>query len=825
LQYGADLNTCNGEPCGYLGTGKVTITDSKFDENYHNPPVEAWPFGLRVRARGAISLAGVSASNNGVKDDFQSWGAILDNSWSPLVSPITITNSSFIANHKDTANLEVYTKGVIILTNVRANENGEGGGAILDNTSSSTFAGVSVQGSPGPGNDFSDNAGTGLIIRTDGSISLSGVSANYNDGLGLDLVNIGGTGDITFKSGLFDHNSLDNLTIITNGAITLTNVYSSWSLGGIGIYLNNIGGIKPLSFTQGSATYNSSSGLYALSNGAVTLTGLITHDNSLYGIYVNNSDGTAGVTLKDCSADYNGQTGVYILTKGADILTNTEAIYNHKYGVKLGFAESMIIPKSVTITNADIAYNGDTIGGYDNLNLISKSFVTLKDVAASHCAIGACNGASLGDYDYSLPIPGAVTINGGNFDDNREVGLWVYAKGNIALSEVVAWFNEASGAVLDNTQGAPLHPTISISNSEFNQNTVDGLRLTSLGAITITNIKTNYNTNGGAAIQNYSGNISLLTTGDNSNEFIMNEGTNGGLALDTPGSVVLNNLYVSGNNLGYGVSVYNSGGTGYVGNVTVTGGIFDANQVGLSIPNSNGVILVSGIEATDNSSEGALFNNTADTYGTKGVTISRSIFDNNHTGLEVHSWGQITLNAVSASHSTSGTGAILDNQDSTLTTPKGISVLGKLGANNFDSNTGGHGLTIFSKGTVIVTDTSANDNAYYGIYINNWQSGFGKGTVSLSDLNVNRSGMYGIYIVSNNAVTLASSTIMFTSSPYDGIYIKTYSHNLNISDSLIAANKSRGLFAELGTGIFKMTSTFYFGNCTTSGTENIRITH
>ncbi len=35
-QYGADLNTCHGTPCEWLGTGKVTITNGTFDDNPNN---------------------------------------------------------------------------------------------------------------------------------------------------------------------------------------------------------------------------------------------------------------------------------------------------------------------------------------------------------------------------------------------------------------------------------------------------------------------------------------------------------------------------------------------------------------------------------------------------------------------------------------------------------------------------------------------------------------------------------------------------------------------------------------------------------------------
>ncbi len=129
-------------------------------------------------------------------------------------------------------------------------------------------------------------------------------------------------------------------------------------------------------------------------------------------------------------------------------------------------------------------------------------------------------------------------------------------------------------------------------------------------------------------------------------------------------------------------------------------------------------------------------------------------------------------------------------------------------------------MAIDSKGAVIVSKVTANNNSLHGIYIDNYQSGDGKGTVTLSYLTANNNFDTGIHVISNNTVTLSSATVMFTNSlAVSGAYFSTNNHNLTISNSLITANGNTGIRAVMGgtTGIFKLINTYYFGNCTVAG--------
>jgi hypothetical protein len=872
---GANLDTCWGTPCTAGGTGKVTINGGHFDGNVNTSG--SLFHGLSVNSRGAISLSNVSANNNGSPFSW-SYGAILDTSQSQLVSPVTVSNSSFNYDWNGVNTLLIKSKGAITLTSVQNSNNGDGGGALLDNTYGTT-AGVILQGNSSAWNYFDGNTlGPGLTIHSNGPISLGYVEASNNGGIGVDLLNTSGAGNVTLQHGVMEYDSL-GMQIYTHGAITLTSITSTHNTYN-GIFLDNHQSStpKPITFTHGYISTNGFSGVNAFSKGAFSYTDVRVYD-SLYGIYIDNTGGTAGVTLKDSggnnstfsgvvvytngsivltnvssntngvdgfflrnwtastpqpvtvnglTANSNQAIGLYVLTTGAINLSNITAQKNSNFGVKLGDAAAGIIPRSVTISHATLDQNGWSTGGYDNLRLLSGSFVNLSYIYATNCIWNTCYGAVLGDPNFGpTSIPGLVTISNSLFADNIFDGLWVYSKGNIVLKNVVATFNGWDGVRLDNTPGNPLFPTSSVSNSDFMNNGMNGLEIHSRGAITLTNIIAFGNSGYNTYLRNESGNVSLLTTGVNVNKFNDNSGGVGGLNIDTQGSVILNKVVASGNTGSFGVYVHNSSGTGYVGNVTVTGGNFSANDRGLVVPNSNGVILVNGVSADGNTTYGALFNNTVDHSGAKSITINKSIFDKNGYGLKVDSWGQITLNNVTASGSTSGidSGAILNNSYNTLAAPKGVSVLGSLGNNLFNGNAG-EGLLIVSMGSVIVTKTAANDNGYYGIEIYNDYGGLGKGPVTLSYLTANHNNGRGISVYSNNNVTLSNSTVMFTAAGIYAVSIGTHNHNLTVSNSLITANGFTGLNANMGpTGIFSLINTYYFGNCTGGGTLNVEVTH
>ncbi len=96
----------------------MTITGGTFNDN---PGFAGDMYALDIYARGAISLANVSVDGNGTNNP--TGGANLDTHFSQLISPVTITNSTF--NDNDASlywNLVVLARGAITLTSVQASE-------------------------------------------------------------------------------------------------------------------------------------------------------------------------------------------------------------------------------------------------------------------------------------------------------------------------------------------------------------------------------------------------------------------------------------------------------------------------------------------------------------------------------------------------------------------------------------------------------------------------------------------------------------------------------------------------------------------------------
>ena len=98
---------------------------------------------------------------------------------SPIAGlPVTVSDSSFSRSWFGFDGLKIESKGLITLTNIRANDNG-GNGVYLDNKISGGTAGVTINAGTGKGNEFQGNRLSGLVIRTNGAVTATNLySAN-----------------------------------------------------------------------------------------------------------------------------------------------------------------------------------------------------------------------------------------------------------------------------------------------------------------------------------------------------------------------------------------------------------------------------------------------------------------------------------------------------------------------------------------------------------------------------------------------------------------------------------------------------------------------
>lgn len=412
-----------------------------------------------------------------------------------------------------------------------------------------------------------------------------------------------------------------------------------------------------------------------------------------------------------------------------------------------------------------------------------------------------------------------VTLINVNANENNSDGILITTRGTVSLTKINADRNGNFGLSL--SQFGTAYPTVTLTTGHFWFNDNYGLVIYGRGAVTLKDISADDNEGNGAYIQNVSGNVSLLASSTGGNTFNYNYGVHDGLDINTRGTVTLNKVTATGND-GSGVYLWSTA-TGYTGNVVINGGTFEgggAQDYGL-VALSNGTITLNNVTANDNDFDGIHLNNIYDTTGAKGITVTRIwVHGNGNNGLLADSYGSITVNGIDAQDN-ADRGVDLDNTYGAFSTPKNISVLGISGFNNISGN-GAQGLYILSEGTVSVSKINLTSNVGYAVYINNYQSGLGKGTVTLSYLNVNNNNSRGITIESNNAVSLKYLTVLSNGSGSHGIVVNTHNHNLSVIGSTISNNGAYGLYGSIGTGVFSLSSTYYFGN---RGAYNIYILH
>ena len=216
--------------------------------------------------------------------------------------------------------------------------------------------------------------------------------------------------------------------------------------------------------------------------------------------------------------------------------------------------------------------------------------------------------------------------------------------------------------------------------------------------------------------------------------------------------------------------------------------------------------------------------------GTKSVTINKSTFNSNSSnGLQVGSYGNIILNAITASDNyDGGSGAYLYNLGGTGT----VTVLNTLGTNTFNNNEY-HGLWIASDQAVIITGVTASFNdSGYGIYVDNDEGT--NALVTLTKTTTNYNGLNGVLVYSRGAVTLNSAVAMFNGLDDLGtpaieaangftIYSQNPDCRTTFTNSVAIGNGGYGIFLHKNGGSYLLTNTIYFGNNVSGGYRNLLI--
>ncbi|CAG0962132.1 Alpha-agarase [Anaerolineales bacterium] len=681
----------------------VTVNNIVVDGVTGNPSVEI-EIDTPVTNTYSVVLNNVEVRNNA-----NNIGAFIDNDES--TGSVTVSNSRFINNGDNDDGLQILAMGNVTLLNVTATDNGDEG-VQIDNRASSSSSTVQVLGT----NVFTGNSGDGLYILSDGNITLNNITANNNLDNGIDIDNTSGNTNATFTvtgTNSFSNNVNNGMNVLTEGAITLSNIVASGNTAGTGAYLMNdytgAGGVTLTGANVFNTNYNS--GLVIDSRGAVSI-GNVTASGNIR---------ADGVNIDNCSWG-GGTLGC------------------------LGSGDVTLIGASVFANNG----NGGDRGLYVN----SNGNVLMADVTSTG---NRGNGVEINNTsNTSSTTTATVQIGGTNvFTGNSGTGLVIYSKGNIGLNNVTAGANTSSGVYIENQNGTTTASVTFTGLNSFAGNTSNGVSVRSKGAITLSNVTANGSTaDSGAYLRNdYSGAVGGVTlTGSNS----FSNNRDYGLQVLSLGAVNLNNLTADNNVLEYGAYIYNAG-TGASGDVTIAGtNSFSGNDdYGLGIV-SRGAVTLENVTANGNkTADGVNINNAA---GTRDVTLTGTqTFTNNGNdeyddGLYISSQGNVSLAGVIATGN-KDEGVEIDN------TPGTASATVQIGGTNVFSNNVGTGLLIYSEGNVGLNNVTANTNTNgNGLYIENYNSAT-NGTVTLTGTN-NFSGNRnsGLYVRSKGAITLSDVT-------------------------------------------------------------------
>ncbi|MCC7116937.1 MAG: right-handed parallel beta-helix repeat-containing protein [Anaerolineales bacterium] len=368
---------------------------------------------------------------------------------------------------------------------------------------------------------------------------------------------------------------------------------------------------------------------------------------------------------------------------------------------------------------------------------------------------------------------GAVTINNviiGNALTNvasTTFGLNVATKGNILLNNVFIQGGQntdgshvMNGAVLDNTSGAG---TITVNNSDFSGNEGFGLSALSKNAITLNGISANLNGGDGVALTNNSVQGKAVTL-KGLKEFNHNAGD--GLKITSAGLITLSNL-VAHTNGGAGVFLDNTSSVSNLG-VTVGGvnSLLSNGGVGIEIY-SHGVITASNLNASYNSETGAILDNCDDeglgctAIVAKFIKLTGSnIFNGNgatnENGLEILSFGAISVNALNASGNV-GSGAYIDNARDNVNGLASTGTWTLTGYGSFNDN-GGNGLEAHTNGNMVLLNLNASNNGGDGANLVTDKAAGGS-NFTLGGFNVlSDNGGCGLCVVAAGAITASNIT-------------------------------------------------------------------
>jgi hypothetical protein len=437
-------------------------------------------------------------------------------------------------------------------------------------------------------NTFSDNAAQGLHVESYGVITLNNVTATGNTGYGAEIINNLSNAATAPKVALTGTNTFSNndnygLTVVSKGAITSASKLTASGNtpnSAIGALLENTFGncvdlgsgctyATPAGITllgTNSFNDNDGDGFVAKSYGAITINNLTASGNGAtgpgYGAYIDNC-----ITVSGCTA---------------------------------------VFPRDVKLTGTNTFNSNKTTGlDVESAGAIIVSNLTANDTVTDYGAV--VNGYTEGK---------GVTLSGVNtFNDNNLQGLWILSLGPITLNNITASFNGNIGVIADNDDASGPWAFKLTGTNWFEGNTGGGFEVYSKGAISVNSITAIDNIGGSVLLDNDAGTAGITMTGNNF--FLGTTGAAAGLRIRSLGAVSLSNITADGN-AGGGLVIESAT------NVTISCGSFTNNTGrGLDITYS-GLLTLKGVTASGNTSTDLSYVDSSPTIPPADLVIVRS---------------------------------------------------------------------------------------------------------------------------------------------------------------------------------------------------------
>ncbi len=393
--------------------------------------------------------------------------------------------------------------------------------------------------------------------------------------------------------------------------------------------------------------------------------------------------------------------------------------------------------------------------------------------------------------------------------DNAGFGLSVTNTGNVTLDNVSVndtpsnTYGFGDGAVVDSTGN------VDISNSEFDNNSGNGLTVASGGTIGLDTVSASSNTLTGASLDSCqygsglcAGNGGVTITSASTNLF--NNNGFDGLFIDAGGGIAMDNVQANAN--GVDGAILTSADDDGTGNVTVDQSEFNSNSNGTGLDIlADGNIDLTNVDAFSNNT-GAILDTT---YGHGAINVSNSNFGvdaatgNDWTGLHAESSDTITLANVVASYNGTNGGYLEAQGNITITN----STFDENVNFNYPSDPGLYANS--NGGNISLTDVNANGNEYGAGVVLNTNS---NGLINVTGGYFSNNGSFGVQAQSGDGdITLDGITASLNK--VKGAYLSTCGlANIFVNNSVFVENGSFGIYAGTSEGDINLDLVTVTGN-------------